>query len=233
MDTSLMTARKLREDLILLPHHEGAALEHGLVTNCYAALCGPHAILVDAVFADSLPAIHALAQAGHTPTALVLTHRHVVPQAETLPEIVRQYQIPVFLHPNDAAHPQARRWRDLRYADPTDSPLLAECGLQALLFAGHTEGHIMLYREAAGGLLLTGDCAVGPKLREAEEDDWTMTRPPLSFNVNDTALRNAWIAFQRPVAALCPYHGLPVVDRADAIVNALESLRREQPTIGL
>ena len=233
MDTFSNTARKLREDVLLLPHHEAGALERGLVTNCYALLCGPNTLLVDAVFADVLPAVHALAQAGHAPTALVLTHRHVVPQAETLPEIVEQYRIPVFLHPNDAAHPQARRWPDLRYADPTASPLLAECGAEAIPFPGHTEGHIMLYRAVEGGLLLTGDCAVGPTLRDADKDTATMIRPPLSFNVSDAALRNGWIAFRRPVTALCPYHGMPLLDRPDAVAGALESLRREQPTIGL
>jgi glyoxylase-like metal-dependent hydrolase (beta-lactamase superfamily II) len=64
---------------VLLPHRDAQVAAAGLSTHAYAVL-GPHgAVLVDAVFADTLPDAAMLATWGVPPVALVLTHRHLVP----------------------------------------------------------------------------------------------------------------------------------------------------------
>jgi glyoxylase-like metal-dependent hydrolase (beta-lactamase superfamily II) len=148
----------LRPDLVWLRHREAQVEALGLSTNAYAVLGPRGAVLVDAVFADTVPDAAAVAAWGVPPVALVLTHRHLVPQADDLDGIARRLRVPIFLHPADAAHPQAGRGRV--YHDPTDSAVIAAAGVEVVPFPGHTEGHVALYLAAEGGALLAGDAAM-------------------------------------------------------------------------
>ncbi len=223
--------RALQDNLFVLPHYEAEALAHGLPANAYALLSGPNAILVDAVFADIVPGLQTLISKGCRPVALVLTHRHVAAQADLLPEIARTFHIPVFLHPIDAAHPQAKQ-TGFPYSDPAGASLFADLGIEIRLFPGHTEGHVALYTKQAGGLLIAGDCAVGPTIAEAA-DRWTLVRPPVFLNVDDDELRQAWEGLSLPVSAIVTYHGVPRTDVPERIPEALQSLRRKQATATL
>lgn len=187
-------ARLLRNDLLLLPHSDESNKKSGLSVNAYAVLGADHAVLVDAAFADVLPDVRALGASGFAPVALVLTHRN---DAVPLPELLRDFKIPVFLHPQNAALPPEKRWHRFQFADPDDSALLLSCGLQSLLFAGPKQGHIMLYQER-GQLLFAGDCAVGPSLEQTEANNWTTRRPPDASGTNDNALREMWRALTCP-----------------------------------
>ncbi len=131
----------LRPDLVLLRHRDAQVGALGLSTNAYAVLGPRGAVLVDAVFADTVPDAAAVAAWGVPPVALVLTHRHLVPQADDLDGIARRLRVPIFLHPVDAAHPQAGRGRV--YHDPTDSAVIAAAGVEVVPFPGHTEGHVV------------------------------------------------------------------------------------------
>jgi glyoxylase-like metal-dependent hydrolase (beta-lactamase superfamily II) len=190
------------------------------------------AVLVDAVFADQLPAIQAVAAAGHPPTALVLTHRHVVPQGDALGAVARAFGVPVLLHPIDAAHPQARV-SPVPLGDPTTSAALRAAGVEALLFPGHTAGHVVLYGAAGGGFVVAGDCAMGPTAGEAAAGADVLVRAPLAFNVDDGALRRGWLAFDRPLATIGPLHGEPLAGRPASVPRALAALRAEAPTTTL
>jgi glyoxylase-like metal-dependent hydrolase (beta-lactamase superfamily II) len=218
----------LRADLVLLPHRDAQVEAAGLSTNAYAVL-GPHgAVLVDAVFADTVPDAETIATWGVPPVALVLTHRHLVPQADGLDAIARRLDVPLFLHPLDAAHPQAGRGR--AYHDPTRSTILADAGIEVVPFPGHTAGHVALYLAAQGGALLAGDAATSVSDPDAPPDGRTLVRPPVAFNVDDGQLRAVWLAFARPLATVAPLHGAPLVQRADAVATARADLTRPEPT---
>jgi glyoxylase-like metal-dependent hydrolase (beta-lactamase superfamily II) len=249
------TPRRLPGDVVLLPHVEPFAAAHGMAANAYALLHAGGAVLVDAPFADLLPALTALADAGHPPAALVLTHRHVAAQADALADVARAWGgIPVYLHPADAAHPQgataARRW-GVRFADPLAEPALANArawDAEVLAFPGHTAGHVAIYRAAAGGVLVAGDAAMGPSVAEAAAGRAGAVRPPVTLSEDDAAIRRAWAQFDRPLTVIAPYHGQPLAAAAaeaapvagmavdpttDVVTAALAALRRAAPTDGV
>lgn len=223
----------LTDNLLRLPHYEPMTERIGMATSCYALLCDKKMVLVDAVFADVLPQVQALDEAGHKPIALIFSHRHVVAQAEVLPEFLREFDVPIFLHPHDAAHPQARRWSGFQFADPTNNSLLAACGIETKLFAGHTEGSVLILQNE-GVTVIAGDCATGATAHEAEAEDWTLIRPPIFFNVDDDQLRRNWLEFETgTTTTIAPYHGLPVVNDAERVLDTLRSLRKPEPTTRL
>ena len=198
----IFAPRRLRDDLFVLPHREEEVAARGIPANTYALQVGDSLILLDVVFNDALLSLRTFITARVYPAALVLTHRHVVAQEEVLTAVVKEFGIPVFLDPVEACHPQVTRVSKLAFEDPAKSALLAELGIDVLPMPGHTEGHIMLYRSEGNGLLLAGDCAVGPSAGEVERGSWPLVRPPLSFNIDDEQLRRGWERFSLPVTTL-------------------------------
>lgn len=219
----------LRPGLVRLPHAEPHAQAAGVATNAYAVLARGAALLVDAGFADVRPMIAVLAADGFVPSALVLTHRHVVAQSDALGAVATEYGIPLLLSPRDAAHPQARAG-GLHFEDPVGHPRLEAVGVQALPFPGHTPGHVVLYAPDGGGVLLAGDCAMGATRAEAAAGVRGLVRPPVMLTVDDGALQRSWRTFDRPLATVCPFHGEPLVDDVDAVGRALATLRADPPT---
>ena len=202
-----------------------------MATNAYAVLGDASALYVDAAFDHLLPSIAALAEAGRPPAGLVLTHRHVVPQSDGLADFLDAYDVPVFLGAADARHPQATR-SGVRFVDPVGDPVLASFGLVALAFPGHTEGHVVLYREA-DGVLLAGDTAMGATYAQADRGEVRFVRPHFSFNVDDRALRWGWEAWDQPLSAVLPLHGAPEATASGELRNALLPLQRPEPTVDL
>jgi hypothetical protein len=86
-------------------------------------------------------------------------------------------------------------------------PVLREFGFEALLFPGQTAGSIMLYSTNNEGLLLTGDSAMGTTADQAKAGLERLIRPPIETSVDDAELRRQWLAFDRPVATVLPFHG--------------------------
>ena len=227
----------LYDDLILLPHDEPFARRNGRSANCYALLGEAQSVLVDGGFADLLPAARDLADRGYPPTAILLTHRHVAAQGDAFGTFVRQFRTTLLLHPVEAQHPQARQTGH-RFEDPMTPDILQHFGLgdaEVLFFPGHTEGHIMVYRRSHGGVLLTGDCAMGPRFDRAQDADEgaVLVRPPLQLMVDDEQLRRNWEAFDRPVATVGPYHGGLFVDQADTMAEVMVPLKQERATHSL
>ena len=112
--------------------------------------------MIDASDSPLIPFIRQLNNQGFSPLALVISHRHIVGQSvDALPSLIDEFQIPVLLHPIDAQHRQARS-SNMQFENPIDHPILKEFDLEALLFPGHTEGHIVLYSHNNSGLLFTG-----------------------------------------------------------------------------
>lgn len=102
--------------------------------------------------------------------------------------MINEFPIPVLLHPIDAHHRQARS-SNIQYENPIDHPILKELDLEALLFPGHTEGHIVLYSHNDSGLLFSGDTAMYMTADQAETGPERLIMPHIDFNVDDYILR--------------------------------------------
>ena len=61
--------------------------------------------------------------------------------------------------------------------------------LEARFFPGHTEGHIVNYWDQHGGVLFTGDAAMGTTIEQDQNGTEHFVRPPIRMTVNDDALR--------------------------------------------
>lgn len=89
----------------------------------------------------------------------------------------------------------------------------------------------MLYSTNNGGLLLTGDSASGTSADEAKAGLQRLIRPPIDTSVDDAELRRQWLAFDRPVATVLPFHGTGYNDRSAAdLASIMQPLVRSEPT---
>jgi glyoxylase-like metal-dependent hydrolase (beta-lactamase superfamily II) len=85
---------------------------------------------------------------------------HVVGLGDAIGDLSTEFKIPVLLHPIDAVHQQAVA-SVIQFENPVGHPILGEFGFEAVLFPGQTAGSIVLHTTKHGGLLLTGDSAMG------------------------------------------------------------------------
>ena len=222
---------ELREDVVLIEHSDPGARHARLSTNAYVVLTPGRALFIDTNLSILAPFMQELAARGFTPAALVISHRHVAGNGDAVRALANQFKMPVLMHPRDATHPQAMV-AEVPYENPIGHPVLAEFGLEALHFPGHTSGHIALYGSGKGGLLIAGDAAMGTTAGQAASGVERLVRPPAGLSTDDTQLRQQWLSFSRPVATVLPYHGTGYVDRAADIAGIMAPLTREQPTTG-
>lgn len=167
---------------------------------------------------------------GYSPAALVLSHRHVVGLGDAIGDLSSEFKIPVLLHPIDARHQQALD-SGIQFENPVGHPILDEFGFEALLFPGQTAGSIILHTTKHGGVLLTGDSAMGTTSNQSKAGSERLVRPPIETSVDDTGLREQWLAFDRLVATVLPFHGTGYIDRqANDIASIMRPLVRLEPT---
>jgi glyoxylase-like metal-dependent hydrolase (beta-lactamase superfamily II) len=221
----------LRDDIVLLEHSDPGARRARLSTNGYAILRPGRALLIDTNNSALVGFIQDLATRGHIPAALVLSHRHVAGTGDAVDALVNQFKLPVLMHPIDAKHPQSMTSR-VGYENPIGHPILSEFGVEAILFPGHTSGHIVLYSAEKGGMLLTGDAAMGTTADQAGSGIQRLIRPPAGLSTDDAELRRQWLSFNRTVGTVLPYHGTGYVDKAADIQSIMAPLTREEPTMG-
>ena len=56
-------------------------------------------------------------------------------------------------------------------------------------------------------------------------------RPPIETSVDDSELREQWLAFNRPVSTVLPFHGTGYIDRqTDDLASIMRPLVRPEPT---
>ena len=199
------TAQRVAGPVVMLPQKGSASGGSKRPLNSFAVLREGRSVLFDAPYSWVLDGIQALADEGHPPAALVLSHRNTAGSGDAFEEIARRFGAPVLLHPADQGHPEARG-TGVAFSDPTASPVLAEAGIEVVAIPGHTEGSIMLYLADEGGILLAGDSAVGPG---PEQSDRT---PRLERPVGadeDARFLDTWRDFvaRLPLAAVLPLHG--------------------------
>jgi glyoxylase-like metal-dependent hydrolase (beta-lactamase superfamily II) len=212
--TSQPQMNNLHPDIVLIEYSDPGAEEFRLSTNAYALLNSGRMLLVDTNISSLLPFVRQLSDDGFSPSALVITHRHVVGLGDALGDLKSEFKIPLLLHPIDAGHRQALN-SGLSIENPIGHRALAEFGFEALLFPGQTAGSIILYSSSkGGGVLLTGDSASGTSADQAKAGVERLIRPPIDTSVDDAELRRQWLAFDRPVATVLPFHGTGYVGRS-------------------
>ncbi|MGH9982382.1 MAG: universal stress protein [Nitrososphaeraceae archaeon] len=129
-------------------------------------------------------------------------------------DISTEFKIPVSFHPIDAGHQQALV-SGIQFENPVGHPVLSEFGFDVLLFPGQTAGSIMLYPTNNGGLLLTGDSAMGTTADQAKAGMERLVRPSIETSLDDAELRRQWQFFNRPVATVLPFHGTGLLEYAE------------------
>ena len=221
---------RLRPDIALIEYSDAGAEEAHISTNTYALLNAGRMLLLDTNVSSLLPFVRQLSDNGYSPAALVLSHRHVVGLGDAIGNISTEFKIPVLLHPIDARHQQALD-SGIQFENPIGHPILGEFGFEALLFPGQTAGSIVLYTTKHGGILLTGDSATGTNANQAKAGLERLVRPPIETSVDDAELREQWLAFNRPVSTVLPFHGTGYIDRqADDLASIMRPLVRPEPT---
>jgi len=127
--------------------------------------------------------------------------------------------------------PGISRHSGLSFENPVGHQALAEFGFEALLFPGQTAGSIVLYSSSNGGVLLTGDSASGASADQARDGLERLIRPPIDTSIDDAELRRQWLAFDRPVATVLPFHGTGYISRSAAdLASIMRSLVPSEPT---
>jgi glyoxylase-like metal-dependent hydrolase (beta-lactamase superfamily II) len=221
---------RLRQDIVLIEYSDTGAEEAHLSTNTYALLNAGRILLLDTNVSSLLPYVRQLSDDGYSPAALVLSHRHVVGLGDAIGDLSTEFKIPVLLHPIDAVHQQAVA-SVIQFENPVGHPILGEFGFEAVLFPGQTAGSIVLHTTKHGGLLLTGDSAMGTTADQAKASLERLVRPPVETSVDDAELREQWLAFDRPVATVLPFHGTGYIDKQAAdIASIMRPLVRPEPT---
>ena len=220
----------LGPDIVLIEYSDPGAEEFRLSTNTYALLNSGLMLLVDTNISSLLQFVRQLSDDGFSPSALVITHRHVVGLGDALGTLKSEFKIPLLLHPIDARRQQALN-SGLSFENPVGHQALAKFGFEALLFPGQTAGSIMLYSSRKGGVLLTGDSASGTSADQAKAGLERLIRPPIDTSVDDAELRRQWLAFDRPVATVLPFHGTGYVGRsAEELASIMRPLIQSGPT---
>ncbi len=213
MDFFSPGSQTLYNDLILLPQKGAATGGSGRPPNSFALLFEGYSVLFDAPYSWTLSGVEDLASKGYPPKVLVLSHRNVAGQGDAYEALQEAYGLPILLHPDDASHPEAKR-SGVDFDDPAESEVLRKSGLEVVHFPGHTAGSVMLYWTEHGGVLLAGDCAVGPGPRQDQEPP-RLERSPGPTEAMTERLAEQWRTFSRPLRTICPLHGTVYQDRDD------------------
>ena len=221
---------RLLPDIALIESSDAGAEEAHLSTNKYALLNAGRMLLLDTNVSSLIPFVRQLSDDGYSPAALVLSHRHIVGLGDAIGDLSTEFKIPVLLNPIDAGHEQAMV-SGIRFENPVGHPILGEFGFEALLFPGQTAGSIVLYTTKHRGVLLTGDSATGTNANQAKAGVERLVRPPIETSVDDAELREQWLAFDRPITTVLPFHGTGYIDRWAADIDSImRPLMRPEPT---
>ena len=228
---SRINMRRLLDDVVLLEHADPGARKANTVTNTYVLLNEDgQALFIDASFDYLLPPLRALLREGYQAVSLALTHRHLLDHPdEAAHRIATAFDIPILLHPDDVAGRKSST-TEVTFVNPLKNSTLDHFGLETIFFPGHTEGHVMYYRER-DNLLFMGDTALGPTRRGIANGLQQLIRPPIDSNTDDEQLRRCWLAFSRPVQHALPLHGATFTWQTPAqMVRIMQPLQREHPT---
>ena len=194
--------------VVMLPQKGSTSGGSKRPLNSYAVLREGHSILFDAPFSWVMDGIHRLASDGHPPAAMAISHRDLAGSGDAFEAFSQAFGVPILMHPADQAE-DAPSELDVPLGDPMDGEggrLLHEAGIEVIHVPGHSPGSIMLYLPDEGGILLAGDCAVGPG------PDQTDRTPRLERTIaieDEARFADIWqkIVDRLPLAGVLPLHG--------------------------
>jgi glyoxylase-like metal-dependent hydrolase (beta-lactamase superfamily II) len=224
-----LTPRQLLPNLFYIKHSDPGALRMGMSTNTYVLASNERALLIDPLFDYLLQPINEILSKGFSLSGILFTHRHLVSNGNFLYGLTNKYNVPLFLHSADQRY---LKIRGLNYAfeNPVEHPLTKEFDIEVIHFPGHTEGSIIIYQKQNGGLLMTGDAAVGPSEKQIQNGQVQLVRPSLNLSINDNQLRADWEQFNLLFAHVAPFHGGVIINMADKREEFLHSLQSPYPT---
>ena len=108
---------------------------------------------------------------------------------------------------------------------------LTNSGLRHYYSPARLQVPVILHTTKHGGVLLTADPAMGTTSNQSKAGSERLVRPPIETSVDDTGLREQWLAFDRLVATVLPFHGTGYIDRqASDIASIMRPLVRPEPT---
>ena len=212
----------------LLPRDKAKAGPTGRPPAGYAVLGDKGVALIDGVLGVHVDTLDRLARAGRPATVCVVSHKHVAALADA--KAVRHLAeagCRFVLHradrtdeANDLADASGFTW-----ASPADAAAeLSAAGVEVVPSRGHTIGHLSLYK-ADGGILLSGDAAVGDGPQDPPGTR-RLVGPPAEMCEDEPAARAFWRDFDRPLSAVCPLHGTIYTDAEPDFPDLLAMLRR-------
>lgn len=204
----------LFHDIVWLPQEGATTGPSGRPPNSYAKIDGDEVILIDAAYPWTLPGIAALNDAGHKPTALVITHEHVALQGDAIDEIHRIYHCDIIMHEADVTE-AVRQKLSVPFVSPIQHPALVKAFLDVIPLPYHTPGSIMLHTKENEGVMFTGDSAVAPGPKQNPEPP-RLERPQVDAQ-KDAEFIDEWhiLCAQRFFSSVLPLHGTPYVERND------------------
>lgn len=183
--------------------------------NVYAVLREGFSVLIDAD-RTSVSALQPLAEAGH-PVEAVLTLSAGGEDAATddLPGL------PKLRFDGEGWTGSAFR-NTAASGSEMEHPLLERAGLHTVLVPVDDQMGVMLHLRDEGGIVLTGDCATGPRRGPMTSNG--LGRPEVSDML---AFAEAWQGFlsERPVSAVLPRTGQPILRREMGEDDFAEALR--------
>jgi hypothetical protein len=124
---------RLRPDIVLIEYSDPGAEEIHLSTNTYGLLNAGRMLLVDTNVSSLLSFVRQLFDDWVLPSALMITHRHVVGLGDALNDLKSEFKIPLLLHPIDARHRQALA-SGIAFENPLGHRVLREFGLRQYYF---------------------------------------------------------------------------------------------------
>lgn len=185
-------------------------------------------ILIDAVRPENKEALQGFLSKGYTISAILLTHGDLLAQAYASMEQIKKDVggAPIFIHPLDM-HSQSKSLKDIT----AKHQVFKHFDLDVFHFPGHSGGSVVIRSGINGGMIFTGDSAIGSPY---EQDDYSFVRPVIQEHTKDFALAEAWKGFAADFEHFLPQHGKPQFDLdEDERHTILRKLARDEPTLSL
>ncbi len=189
---------------------------------------GKEIILVDAVRPENKMALQGFLEKGYKISAVLLTHGDLLAQAYgSMAQIKEDLGgAPIFIHPLDM-HGQEKDLKDIT----AKHDVLKHFDISIFHFPGHTGGSAIIHSGLNGGMLFTGDSAIGSRY---ELDDYSFVRPIIEEHTKDFGLAESWKNFDSDFEHVLPLHGKPQFDlEEDDRHTILRKLAQDEPTTSL
>lgn len=160
-------------------------------------------VLIDAVLPENKKALQGFLKKGYKISAVLLTSGEVLEKSYAPIEQIKKdlKGAPVFIHPLDM------QGQEKELKDITSKPqVFKHFDISIYPFPGGTGGSVLIRSGLNGGMLFTGDSAIGSPY---EDDSYSFERPSLNDETEDFGLAESWKNFEDDFEHFLPRHGKP------------------------